>query len=333
MRAEGMHHDWVNLFLLLLGTWLPWALVTSFVMRLGRNFPLLPLRSVAPWLRHLAAWLCIDLVESGWGAALEYVLNPYTPDVKPHSILHLWQSRFYNELLASLVLYYCILMAGHILDSRERAAQLRVAAARLGEQLSKAELNTLRHQIEPHFLFNVLNAVTGLIRTGKNEAAVSMIARLSEFLRHTLHDSGRQEMTLDEELNFLSMYLDLQSVRFADRLQVVSNIDTNLGQLLVPSLVLQPIVENALKHGISQRADGGRIDLRAWQDTGHLNMEVKNDGPPLSDDWNTREEAIGLANVRNRLYGLYGANASLDIANTADRRVCVTLRVPLRKAA
>jgi LytS/YehU family sensor histidine kinase len=103
--------------------------------------------------------------------------------------------------------------------------------------------------------------------------------------------------------------------------------------MLVPSLVLQPIVENAIKHGISQRANGGRIDLRAWQDSGHLNMQVCNDGPALADDWHTRGNAIGLGNVRNRLQALYGVNASLEIANTSDARVCVTLRVPLRAAA
>jgi two-component system LytT family sensor kinase len=332
MHGEGMHHAWLKLFLYVLMQWLPWALVTPAVMHLGRRYPLLPLRSAMPWLRHLGAWLLLISVTTAWGALLEEWLQPYAPDELPAPLLLLWEKRFVSYLLASLILYYCILVAGYILDSRARAAQLRIDAARLGEQLSKAELSALRHQIEPHFLFNVLNSVTGLIRNGDSEAAVSMIARLSEFMRHLLRDSGRQEMTLDEELTFLNMYLDLQRVRFADRLTVDMNIEAGLGRTLVPSLVLQPIVENAIKHGIAQQIKGGLIDVRVARQHDMLTMEVFNEGPLLPGDWDGRDSAIGLANVRDRLKSLYGDAARLVIANARGAGVLVTISLPVREA-
>ena len=332
MHGEGMHHVWLKLFVYVLIQWLPWALATPVVMRLGSLYPLLPPRSAMCWLRHLGAWLLLIVVANGWGALLEEWLKPFAPDTLPAPLLLLWRERLTGQLLASLILYYCILMAGHILDSRTKAAQLRIDAARIGEQLSKAELSALRHQIEPHFLFNVLNSVTGLIRNGDSEAAVSMIARLSELIRHLLHDSGRQEMTLDEELAFLNMYLDLQRVRFADRLTVNMHIEAGLGQTLVPSLVLQPIVENAIKHGIAQQVKGGLIEVRAARLQDTLTMEVFNEGPLLRGDWDGRDSAIGLANVRDRLRSLYGDAARLVIANARGAGVLVTISMPLREA-
>ena len=332
MHGEGMHHDWLKLFLYVLMQWLPWAVATPAVMRLGRLYPLLPPRSGICWLRHLSAWLLLILVANAWGALLEEWLKPFAPDTLPAPLLMLIKERLVGQLLASLILYYCILMAGHILDSRAKAAELRIDAARLGEQLSKAELSALRHQIEPHFLFNVLNGVTGLIRNGEDEAAVTMIARLSEFLRHLLRDSGRQEMTLDEELSFLNMYLDLQRVRFAERLTVTIDIEAGLGRTMVPSLVLQPIVENAIKHGIAQQIKGGLIAVRALRQSDSLTMEVFNEGPLLPGDWDGRDSAIGLANVRDRLKSLYGDAARLVIANARDAGVLVTISMPLREA-
>jgi two-component sensor histidine kinase len=332
MHGEGMHHDWIKLFGFVLMQWLPWALVTPTVMRLGRLYPLVPTGSAMSWLRHLGAWLLVISVASAWGALLEEWLKPYAPDTLPAPLMLLWQQRIAGQLLASLILYYCILMAGHILDSQARASQLRIDAARLGEALSKAQLSALRNQIEPHFLFNVLNGVTGLIRNGESEAAVTMIARLSEFLRHLLHDSGRQQMTLDEELVFLNMYLDLQRVRFSDRLSVSMEIEPGLGRTLVPSLVLQPIVENAIKHGIAQQLKGGLIEVRAARADDTLTVQVFNEGPLLPHDWEGRNTAIGLANVRDRLKSLYGDAAQLVISNARDAGVLVTISMPVREA-
>ena len=138
---------------------------------------------------------------------------------------------------------------------------------------------------------------------------------------------------LDEELAFLNMYLDLQRVRFANRLTVNLEIEAGLGRTLVPSLVLQPIVENAIKHGIAQQVKGGLIEVRAARQHDTLTMEVFNEGPLLPDDWDGRDSAIGLANVRDRLKSLYGDAARLVIGNARDAGVMVTISMPLREAA
>jgi two-component system LytT family sensor kinase len=331
IHAEGMQHTWGNLFLMLFLSWLPWALATPLVMQMGRRYPLLPVRSSTAWIRHAALWALISLVAAAWMAGLKVVLNPWKSTVPPGPFVDLWLGKFYNQLLVSLILYCGILMATYMLDSRVRLARQRVEAARLAEQLTKAELAALRHQVEPHFVFNALNGVAGLVRTGQNERAVEMIARLSDFMRHLVQDSGRQEVPLAEELKFAQMYLGIQSARFADRLQVKIDVAKDTGRAIVPSLILQPIVENAVKHGIAARTQGGAIEIRAARVDGKLTLSVYNDGPELPVDWEANGAAIGLSNVRNRLHGLYGNDGTLKMSNEGQRGVNVSISMPFRE--
>ncbi|MGB7846714.1 MAG: histidine kinase [Candidatus Acidiferrum sp.] len=328
MRSEGMHHAWVKLFFALLLSWLPWVLATPLILRLGRRYPLVQVRSFTTWLRHAGAWAGLSVVSAGWTAVLEALLNPWSPMWESGPFLPLWQKTIYNQLLSSVILYGCIVLVGWMLDSRERLARQQMEAARLSEQLTKAQLNALRHQIEPHFLFNTLNAISGLVREGRNDAAVGMIAGLSEFLRHVLKDSGRQEVALGEELGFVEKYLEIQKARFAERLQVRMDVAKELGGARVPSLILQPIVENAVKHGIAKRAQGGAIEISAARVNGKLTLSVYNDGPGLPADWEGKREAIGLSNVRERLQSLYGDGCELKMANSGGHGVKVTISVP-----
>ncbi len=219
MRAEGMHHAWTSLFLTLLLSWLPWALATPLVLRLGRKYPLAQWRSLSAWGTHLAACAAIGLICAAWIASLEELLNPWAKPPGQETFAYLWLHKFYNGLLSYVILYGAILLISYMLDSQKRLAHQQTETARLNEQLSKAQLNALRRQIEPHFLFNTLNAIAGLVREKRNDAAVSMIAELSDFLRRVVKDSDRQEVPLEEELEFAQRYLDIQKVRFAERLQ------------------------------------------------------------------------------------------------------------------
>jgi hypothetical protein len=189
MRAEGMHHAWLSLFATTLLAWLPWALATAPVLNLGHQFPLLtlkrPTRWLTSWLVHFTACLAIGLIYAFWTAWLDALFNPFAnPSPMPFHLL--WLDKFYNGMLSSVLLYATILVVSYGLDSRARLAEQQTETARLNEQLSKAQLDALRRQIEPHFLFNTLNAVAGLVREGRNDSAVSMIAGLSDFLRRTL---------------------------------------------------------------------------------------------------------------------------------------------------
>jgi len=332
MRAVGMHHAWVELFVFLTLSWMPWAIATPIVMQLGLRWPLRPLRLTA-WLRHGAAWLAFSVLAALWMALLEHVLNPWTPMAAPRPILRLFEDKAYDQLLASLLIYYCILASGYVLDSRQRLARERVASAELAEQLAKAQLDALRHQVEPHFLFNALNAVSGLVREGQHDRAVETIARMSEFLRRTLQESDAQEVSLDEELQLARLYLDIQKLRFGERMRVAIDVPPGLLRAIVPRLILQPIIENAIKHGLARRAQAGSIDIVARHAGGQVVLTVYNDGPPALPSRASESTSIGLRNVRGRLAGLHGDAATLTLANVEQRGVLVTVCVPLREAA
>ena len=308
--------------------WLPWAVATPLIAGLGREYPLQQLRPVLHWVRHLFAWAAVGLSSAMWQAGLERWLNPWANADPPGSFLRLWLDRFYNGLLASTILYATVLIVTHLLDSRERLAEQRAETARLNEQLSKAQLEALRRQIEPHFLFNALNAIAGLVREQRNEAAVGMIAGLSDFLRRVLKESSRQQVPLGEEVEFLQRYLEIEKVRFGERLQLSVDVPGEFLAAEVPSLILQPMVENAVKHGISKRAQGGAIRIRAFRSDGMLTLSVYNDGPGLDSNGYADASGIGLANMRTRLESLYGSRFELQMKNQEPGGVEALVSVP-----
>jgi len=327
MRAEGMHHAWTKLFVTTVVSWLPWALATAFVMRLGHRFPPVKLRPLATWPAHLAACASIGLIFAAWAAWLDLAFNPYGYSLIRRPFAPLWFDRFDNGILSYLVLYTAVLALGYVLDSRARIAYQQTETARLNEQLSKAQLDALRHQIEPHFLFNSLNAVAGLVREGRNDDAVSTIAGLSDFLRRVLEDSTRQQVPLSEEMEFAQRYLDIQKVRFVERLQLSVDVPQELLLAQVPPLILQPIVENAIKHGIAKRAQGGAIRIAASRSNGRLTLSVYNDGPRLPASGEARD-GIGISNMRTRLQSLYGDEFELSMQNREPDGVEVSVSVP-----
>ena len=242
--------------------------------------------------------------------------------------MHDWLHKFYNSLLSDLILYGVILLVSYMLDSQRRLAMQRAETAKLNEELSKAQLNALRRQIEPHFLFNTLNAVAGLVREKRNDAAVSMIAGLSDFLRRVVQDSDRQQVPLAEELEFAQKYLEIEKVRFAERLQVSVDVPGDLLPAQVPSLILQPMVENAVKHGIAKRVQGGAIRIAASRSNGKVVLSVYNDGPSLPPDWEQTRSGVGISNVRTRLQGLYGDEFELSLKNDDLGGVKVSVCLP-----
>ena len=242
-------------------------------------------------------------------------LNPYALTPGPSPFVRLALSKFYNGMLSTVILYGLVLLVGHILASQRQFAIQQAQTAQLNEQLTKAQLNALRRQIEPHFLFNTLNSIAGLVREEQNEAAVTMIARLSEFLRRVVNDSDRQQVPLAEELDFTEKYLDIQKARFGDRLAFTLDVPEDLRSAQVPSLILQPMVENAIKHGIAKRVQGGAIHIAAARSSDTLTIRVYNDGPSLPAGWEQSATAIGVRNVRTRLESLYGKSFDLNLRN------------------
>lgn len=332
MRAEGMHHSWASLFLTTVLSWLPWAIATPLVFRLAAKHPTVQFRQFEFWWRHLAACAGIGVLYAAWVTIWDELLNPFAlTSVGP--FLRLWPEKFFAGLLSFVILYGVILLVASMFQSQRRLAHHETETARLNEQLSKAQLQALRSQIEPHFLFNTLNAIAGLIRERRNDDAVTMIAELSDFLRRVIDDSTRQQVPLGEELQFALKYLDIQKVRFAERLQVSVSVPSELFSAPVPILILQPMVENAVKHGIAKRVQGGWIRITAFPMQDKVTLSVYNDGPMLPKGWEQGQSGIGLANVRTRLQSLYGEQFDLTMHNHEPGGVEVSISVPWQEQA
>jgi two-component system, LytTR family, sensor kinase len=196
-------------------------------------------------------------------------------------------------------------------EREKEALRLELRASELQTQLTQAQLGALKMQLQPHFLFNTLNAITVLIRQRKSLEAERTIAQFSDLLRLVLEDVDSQEVPLRRELTFLKLYLSIEEVRFQDRLRVETVIDPATLDANVPHMILQPIVENAIRHGIGRSSSAGRIVIRSFRSTDGLQIAVEDDGPGLPPDFSTRDHGVGLANTRARLRQLYGDAAEL----------------------
>jgi signal transduction histidine kinase len=331
MHAMGMHHSWVVLFGARLFGWLPWTLATPLIFRLTDRYPLETVRAPMFWAAHLSAVLVIGLVKSLWDASLDITLHPYAPDEVIRPLLREWREMFYGGLLAYVVLYAFVFAIRHALASRETLVAERTETARLNEQLATAQLEALRRQMEPHFLFNSLNAIVGLVRDRKNEAAVSSLVQLSDFLRRIVSQPTLAEAPLQTEIELLQLYLHVQQLRFAERLQTRLEVPSELLRAQVPILLLQLLVENAIKHGISKRARGGLVRVTAARSDNHLMLTVYNDGPALKSTPSAGSTGVGISNLRARLQLLYGSGFVLRLCDQPPEGVQAVVSVPYRE--
>src|SRR5258708_3951753 len=331
MRQQGMHHSWVKLFLVLTFDWLPWVLVTPLVIDLERRYP--PAwKSPRGWLPHLGLIVAIVVAAAAWASALEVAMQPWLPDFERRDFLATWSTKIWARLLPALILYSGILAVTYVLDSKAKRAAQQTDTARLNAQLSLAQLDALQRQIEPHFIFNTLNAIAGLVREQKSDAAVSMIAALGDVLRRAAGSSQDPEALLSQEVEFLAKDLQIQQARFLGRLRLDMQVPDELRKAKIPSLFLQPLVENAIKHGIVQRAQGGEVRVAASRSDGLLHLSVYNDGPLLDRDGCSVKDGIGLSNLRTRLKLLYGNDCDLRLENFGITGVQVSVALPYREA-
>lgn len=243
----------------------------------------------------------------------------------------------WNELVRGLdgcwlaLIVFCAIHALAVYYLSLQRTQLRLAQALAHAR--DAELRALRLQVNPHFLFNSLNAVSALVAAGANRDANRMLSSVSDFLRATLSHDGRHEHALAEELALTEAYLDIEKARLGERLQLAMKAGPDLLDAAVPYLVLQPLVENAIRHGIAPLSTPGRVDIRVEHTGAGLLVEVVNDGVPPKDAAASKGGGIGLANVAERLRHLYGADQQLEAGWRADGRFQVRLTLPLHPVA
>jgi two-component system, LytTR family, sensor kinase len=277
------------------------------------------------YLLHVVAAIAISIV---YGAILIWFM---------HIIGHGYPSdhQFFAHLLVEirysglvhLFTYIVIALALLGVQSYRELRDREVESSQLAEQLAQAQLQALRMQVHPHFLFNALNAVNMLIRADEKTRAVQAVTGLSELLRHVIDGEPLQEVRLEDEVAFLDRYLNIEAVRFGDRLRVHKSIAPDAQSALVPNLLLQPLVENSIRHGISEKRDAGRIEIIAQRENGRLLLRVEDDGVGIGA---SHEERVGLSNTRARLQKLYGANHELRLEQRAGGGTIATISIPYR---
>jgi sensor histidine kinase YesM len=226
----------------------------------------------------------------------------------------------------TLLIYGVIVAISHALDYYRKYHERTVQTLELEKHLTEARLQALLHQLKPHFLFNTLNGIASLMHTDV-EAADRMLVRLSELLRITMSHTGAPRTTLREEVAFLERYLDIEKIRFRSRLEFAIDIDDEAIDAQIPSLILQPMVENAVRHGIEPHARVGRIDLRGVREDGQLVLTVCDNGAGLPAG-GPKREGIGLANTRARLAELYGNEQHFELVNRPEGGLCVRMAIP-----
>jgi len=236
---------------------------------------------------------------------------------------------YYGRNLIDMLYYWAVIGVTYALHIRERYQRESLRSAQLESKLVEAELKALKHQLNPHFLFNTMNTIAVLVRENRNDDAVQLIARLSSLLRMTLENTRVQTVTLRQELEFLTRYLEIQAARFGDKLTFRTAIDSAAFDAIIPNLILQPAVENAILHGIAQKTEPGLVEITGRVREGRLELEVKDDGPGFeisSEDLG--REGIGLTNTRVRLERHYGKDFQMVLRSERGRGVTVAMVLP-----
>lgn len=305
--------------------WYTWALITPIVVVLGRRFPL----RRETLARHVPLHLAVAVAAGAMQAAVSAGVGGLLA-TSPRPFPTMFWSWFLSQLPFSIVIYVAIVGVSDALLARRRAEERERQAERLAKELAQAQLSALRMQLHPHFLFNTLNAIMALVRDAETERAVQALSLLSDVLWTTMRSGNTNETTLADEMAFVSRYLEIERVRFGERLDVSIDVAPSLTDTLVPSFLLQPFVENALRHGLSRRREVGHLRLTAAERNGSVRIVVSDDGVGLAPDWEDRmATGVGIANSRARLAALYGSSASLVLASgPTGQGTSVTIDVP-----
>lgn len=317
--------DFVDLAIPQFGRAVMWGVLAPWILDLRRRMPLYRGR----WAGGVSFHLGMSLVVMGVFYVGRYI---------SYSVFFLGftdfgknlTDGFYGRNIIDIVYYWAVIAFGQSWEIYGRYKSEELKAAQLTTQLVETELKALREQLQPHFLFNTLNTISVLVRERKNDEAVQLIARLSSLLRMTLDSSRKPQVTLRQELEVLDRYVEIQKTRFSDRLTVETNIEPVALDARIPNLLLQPIVENAILHGVAPKPGPGHVMIRGYVRQERLHLEVSDDGPGLDAARGRAKEGIGLTNTRERVAKLYGPASHLTLRSRKGEGVTVEIVIPFR---
>jgi two-component system LytT family sensor kinase len=308
--------------------WYLWALLAPVVVWFARRVPL----EGRGWgwraLAHAGFAVLISLVH----ASLEIGFRSLAVFHIHTTVLRLTRSSLvqaFYSLGTDLLVYGAILGTWYVLTLYKKLREREVAASRLEAQLTQARLQALRSQLQPHFFFNAMNTIAMLVRAQENALAIRTVAGMSDLLRHVLQEDPPALVPLGEELDFVRRYLDIECIRFRDRLRPSIHTGPDTLELLVPNLLLQPLVENAVRHGVGRRADASLVEITAARQNGRLIITVRDDGPgPSSTAISSAGAGIGIRNTRERLRELYGERFFFELKDAPGGGAEVTIELP-----
>lgn len=309
-----------------------WLLFMPLILWLGRTFRF----ENGQWKKsvpiHFVASLFVALAQQAIDAFILPKLG-YPPGRKFNSFPEAYKTLIYINFHLSISIYWAVIGIKYAVSYYQKYRERELRASQLEARLAQTRLQVLKMQLHPHFLFNTLNAISELVYKDP-EVAEQMITNLSDLLRLSLVNVGVQEVPLQQELEFLKKYLDIEETRFHDRLQVEMNIDPQTLDASVPNMILQPLVENAIKHGIAPRSWGGRVEIRAEKQNGSLILHVNDDGVGLPNgNAEDLKEGVGLSNTRARLNHLYGTKHRFDLKPSEDGGVRLNIEIPFKNSA
>jgi len=309
--------------------WLGWVLITPLVFEWAWRFRLSRTHWKQPLLMLLAGCALFFVLDVAYQIAWMYtpMFDMVHPDFADALAFHTITSFYLN-----IFIYWCIVGTAHALRIYQDAQRRALRAAQLESELANARLDALKMQLHPHFLFNTLHGISTLMYRDVAKAD-RMITRLSQLLRRTLDRSDVHEIPLREEIDFLEEYLAIEQLRFGDQLQVHFDIEKGLDHVLVPSFVFQPLVENAIKHGIVPHGNTGTIRVGAQSENGRLHLYVADDGPGMNLSDEAMSVGVGLSNLHDRLSRLYDDAYALDLKDAAPQGLIVDLTLPLRRSS
>jgi signal transduction histidine kinase len=323
-KAEMSWSDFVGVAIPQFGRAAMWACLAPFILLLRARMPLSSGHWVGGILFHISfSFLVMATFYLGRIEAYIIFFGPLPSG-------GFWRAAmlgFYGHNMVDMAYYWAVIAFGYGGELQRRFRNEEIRAAQLESRLIEAELKALREQLKPHFLFNTLNTVSVMVRDGRNEMAVTLLARLGSLLRMSLDGNHRNETTLRVEMDFLERYIEIQKARFPDRLTVAVAVEEAALSVPVPWLLLQPIVENAILHGVAPKSGPGRVEITGRVEGRSLHLEVLDDGPGLPENRRV-VEGTGLANTRERLAKIYGDQSRMTVRTRSTGGISVEIILP-----